>query len=391
MRRICVIKSRRYPKDLSEVVDGGTLNVHRIVSTLKMLGCEVEVFTRSEAGTPAFIEQDQETIIEVPFRRSRRCETMARDYEEGLSFVNAVVHNKHFDPHKYNIIHIHHWTSGVNLCPFLPYDSQIVFTPHLLAPEKARHNGIQCPPEAEAAERAIVHRSKFVFALSNAEKEAVIGNYGVQAEKVVVAPNGVDRSFFEVPPIAGIKGKTLSLLCIGRICKQKGNDVLLDAAEALLRRNLPVKVTLAGSSYGESEYEQMVYRRIKSPHLIGRVILAGQIAHTQIPRLLSQSSFYVQPSRYESQGVALLEAMAAERIVVASDLPAVREYISHGKNGLLVGPGNGEALADALCEFHSNSKYAENLARSARESARSFTWDNTLDRTISLLAGGSLT
>lgn len=385
--KICVLKSRRYPVNEDDLIDGGSLNVWQIVNELSGRGYRVEVFTRHETEAQVHVSRGSVNIFRVPFVPSSNSNLLMRDYEEGLSFVKGVIRSEHFTPTEYLSIHTHHWTSGIGVQLYFPPECRLVHTPHLLALEKANHNGITCPVEVVDAEKALFGRATAIFSLSRAETDALTDAYGVPTAKIIETPNGVDPVFFSIPPLSLNQRTTFSLMSIGRICRQKGIDILLDAMEHLLTEDIPVELKLVGGSYHEPEYEEEIIARVTSHPLCGRVVFVGQVPHSQIPTLLSQCDVYVQPSRYESQGIALLEAMASGRAVVASDLPAVREYVSHDKNGVLVPRENSAALANALMRLYLAPDFAEGLARVGRIRAASFTWEKLFNLTLPLLVG----
>jgi rhamnosyl/mannosyltransferase len=101
----------------------------------------------------------------------------------------------------------------------------------------------------------------------------------------------------------------------------------------------------------------------------GRVTFLGEVSESQRRVLLHACDVFVLPSldRSESFGIAQLEAMACGRAVVSSDLPTgVRIVNRHGETGLLVPPGDTEALAEALNRLLSNDTVRRNLGQAAR-------------------------
>jgi D-inositol-3-phosphate glycosyltransferase len=385
--KICVLKSRRYPENEDDLIDGGSLNVWKIVHELTIRDYSVDVFTRHEGTSPLYYSRGAVNIFRIPFIESKNPNLLMRDYEEGLSFVEGVINSRHFTPKEYLSIHTHHWTSGIGLTVALPASSRLVHTPHLLALEKANHNGIPCPQVVVEAEKQLFGRAVNILSLSKSETGALINSYGVSHTKIVETPNGVDREFFNIRTRSLDQNSTFKIVSIGRLCRQKGIDILLDAMEQLLLQQIPVQLTLVGGSYYEQEYESKMIDRASAAPLREKVSVIGQVPHWQIPALLSNCQVYVQASRYESQGIALLEAMASGCTVVATDLAAVREYISSEVNGVLVPSENSEALANALIRIFRDPSFAQTLADAARRRAISFTWDRLLNLTLPVLVG----
>lgn len=386
MITICVIKSRKYPSGEKDVVDGGTLNVRAIVNELRHNGCNVDVFTRDEeARDQVAVDEPGVRVFRVPFVRSTKRNVLERDYEEGRSFVRGVLSHNAFQPEKYICIHTHHWTSGIGLESQIPLRTKLIHTPHLLAAEKARYSKLLLPSYVRTSEQAFLDRANRIIALSKSEAVALSSIYGCDNRKIIVAPNGVDDVFFEIPSLNIKVSHPMSVLHVGRSCRQKGVDILLDAVERVMKSGIFVPIRIVGGPYGEPEFDKLLETQIQRASLMNIVERIGEVSHDHIPSLLSNSFIYAQPSRYESQGVALLEAMAAGRIVVASDLPAIREYIRHGENGFLVEPEKPQALADTLQSILTNPELALPVARAARETAREYTWERMLKTILSAM------
>lgn len=384
MPTVCIIKSRKYPLGEKDVVDGGTFNVHVIASELHRSGYNIEVFTRNEGNEQDVISQPGIRIFRVPFIRSVNSNVLIRDYEEGKSFVESVISHSEFKPKKYICIHTHHWTSGVGLESHITAHTKLIHTPHLLAAEKSRYNKLPFPSYIKEAEQTLLDRANHIIALSMSEETAMCTIYGCDTRKIIIAPNGIDDVFFEIPSLDAKIPRPISILYIGRSCRQKGIDILLDATEQIIESGVPISLRLVGGPYGEPEVDKIIKERIQKAPLSGVVDHIGEVTHDRVPSLLRDSFVYTQPSRYESQGIALLEAMAAGRIVVASDLPAIREYIRHGENGFLVEPENSRALADTLRTILTNPEQVLPLARVARNTARTYTTQRMLQTVIPL-------
>ncbi len=383
---VCILNRRRFPIEERDVSDGGTINVAHVVEGLLARGARVEVFTQREPQHPSVRAAGRMTVHYVDFEPSAAPDTFRRDFEEGASFSRGVARHPAFRPASYRCIHSHHWTSAIGLADVLPVSVRLIHTPHLLASEKALHLGLACPEDVKAVEGALLRRADAVVALSVAERAAISDGYGIRLERVQVIYNGVSDAFFAVPAMDNVSdGSNLRLVSTARLCRQKGIDVLLDAMEFLLGEGVEATLTVAGGSYNEIEYERQLRQRAEAEPLRGRVYFLGHVPHGKIAGILGNADLYVQPSRYESQGIAVLEAMATGRPVVVSDLAAVREFLVHGVNGVLVGTDRPRELARALMDLRRDAPARVALGREARGAAAAFTWPRTVADTLSIV------
>lgn len=382
---ICVLKSRRFPIGTRGTLDGGTINVAHIVDGIVARGALVRAFTRREPGDPPERTIGAVTVHYVPYQPSRAANPLDRDLDEGLSFTRGLQQHPAFKPREFRCVHSHHWTSTVGL-PETLEGVRIIHTPHLLVSEKAAHLDLACPPGARTAEAAILNRADAIVTLSRAERAAACNEYGISSSRVHVIYNGVSEPFFEVPPIHdGTSNSLIRIVSTARLCRQKGLDFLFDALEEVLRRGSEVSLSLIGDSYGETHYEQRLRERARDVPLRGRVSFLGQLTHDMVPAALATADLYLQPSRYESQGIALLEAMAAGRFVIASDLAAIREIVTTNQTGVLVPTGGTDEIVRAILEAAADSRRSASIALAAREAARPFTWARTVAQTLSLI------
>jgi glycosyltransferase involved in cell wall biosynthesis len=182
----------------------------------------------------------------------------------------------------------------------------------------------------------------------------------VSANRARVVPNGLDPSTFELP--AGTRGETrrelgvadespgqtFVWLGIGRLQPQKSWDVLLDAIAAL-----PPEIRNRQQWYvvGEGPLEQQLKDQAEQLAISDRVRFLGP--RSDVPRLFAASDALVLSSWHEGMPNVVLEAMAARRPVVATNVGAVRELVEDGTTGLVVSPRQPAALAKAMHDLAS--------------------------------------
>jgi glycosyltransferase involved in cell wall biosynthesis len=158
----------------------------------------------------------------------------------------------------------------------------------------------------------------------------------------------------------GIEPSQPVILAAARQEYQKGLDVLLDAFPLVRREQPSAHILLAGRLGAASE--ELDRRAAK---LGPTVQMLG--ARQDVPDLLCAADVFILPSRWEGLGGVLLEAMALEAPIVASDLPAVRETLGNGRHALLVPPDRPPALAKAILSALSNREDTDKQAQAARQ------------------------
>ena len=159
----------------------------------------------------------------------------------------------------------------------------------------------------------------------------------------------------------GVEPDTPLILAAARHEHQKGLDVLLGAVPRVLERMPAARIVVAGRTGNQTPLLRSIVSHLR---VEGAVRFIG--ARDDVPELLCAADVFVSPSRWEGLGSVLLEAMALEAPIVASDLPAVREVITDGATALLVPPEHPEALAASLVNTLADPTGAASRARAAR-------------------------
>lgn len=171
------------------------------------------------------------------------------------------------------------------------------------------------------------------------------------------------------PPVA--RSAVPSLLCAARLAPYKGIDVLLMAFARLLGEGTPARLVLAGRDQTRGALAAFAGRL----GLADSVTFTGQLRPAALARRLSAAEAFVLPSRRENLPIALLDAMAAGKAVVATRTGGIPELVRHGVDGLLVPPGDAAALAGALRRVLTDAALRRRLGAAARRRATRFTWD----------------
>ena len=153
-------------------------------------------------------------------------------------------------------------------------------------------------------------------------------------------------------------------LNVGRLLKGKGQSELIKAFALVHKRRPDAHLAIAG----EGAYRKQLEERINQLGLVDHIHLLGQ--RSDVPALLAAASVFVFPSHYEGHSGALLEAMFAQKPIIASDIPQNRESVTHEETALLIPVSQPGALADAMLWMLENPEIAARLAEGALEDAR---------------------
>lgn len=174
-----------------------------------------------------------------------------------------------------------------------------------------------------------------------------MATFGVDDERVRVIPVGVDGDMFRLG--APDDRRRDQVLYVGWINYMKGIDVLLRAMKLLDDWGVPGRLVLVGGAlYRNTRLQEMELRRLAdSLDLGGKVTFLGPKPQGEVARLMAESAVVVLPSRAESFGAVLVEALACGTPVVASRCGGPEDIVTPA-DGVLVAPSDPEALADAL-------------------------------------------
>jgi len=191
--------------------------------------------------------------------------------------------------------------------------------------------------------------------------------------KLKVIPMGVDAKKYEQIDEGLSNGAEGNLLFVGQLKDYKGVEVLLEAIFILRSEGHPVRVNIVGTG------PELINLR-RQTTLLGineNVNFCGNVSDQELLKLYATCDTVVLPSlnRREAFGIVLLEAMAAGRTVVASDIPGVSEVAMKG-NGFLARPNDASSLANSILDSIRNKRHPDTM----RAVAEDHTWDKLASR-----------
>lgn len=223
------------------------------------------------------------------------------------------------------------------------------------------------------------HRGcRFTIGNSPSVIEHLSGGGGIPRHRLRLVRGGIDPApFTQAAPVEraslGLPAGSPLVLWTGRLDPIKGLYFLIEAFSTIAARH-DAHLLLAGTGPLRDQVTEWVARR----SLQGRIHLLG--ARSDVPSLLKTADVFAFPSRSEGLPNALLEAMAARRPIVTTDVPGCRDVIQHLQTGLVVPYADTTALSDALTTLLTDGVLARRLAASAGDAvARHWTAEAMYD------------
>ncbi len=173
---------------------------------------------------------------------------------------------------------------------------------------------------------------------------------------------GVDTEDFQPQAPVGRRANALALLTVGRLERRKGQALLLDALAELRNQDVDARLTVVGDGEMRSHLEA----RAKGFGIADFVRFVGAIGEDDIRTFYGEADVFCLPSFAEGVPVVLMEAMAMEIPVVATNIMGIPELVDHRKNGLLVIPGRSDQLVAAIRELAADPKLRKRLGAAGR-------------------------
>lgn len=365
------------------IVGGLAQHVYDLTAALSRQGIEVLVFTCGVPGAP-----DAEEVNGVHVYRIHPYQTGTPDFVTWVMQLNVALLERAIPvvqrSRDISVIHAHDWLVAW-AARALKHGLRTPLVATVHATEFGRNNGLHNDTQrfisgiewwlCYEAWRVIVcsrymeNELKYIFQLPH-DKLAVVKN-GVDPKNYLPNESRIGRNWFAADD-------ERIVFCIGRLVREKGIQVLLAAAPAILAGHPNVKFVIAGK--GPYEHELRLYaEQLGIGH---RVYFTGYVDNETRNALYSWASVAVFPSLYEPFGIVALEAMAAKVPVVVTGVGGLSEIVQDGVDGLKCPPDDPKALADKINQILSNPESAQALReRAYRKVLRECDWNDIAKQT----------
>ena len=201
-----------------------------------------------------------------------------------------------------------------------------------------------------------IHQSTFVVAISSfGRSQLYMNSRHDNWPKINIVRCGLEEAFYDLP--TQTTSNTTQLVCVGRLCEEKGQLLLISAVAKLAEKGVRLRLVLAGDGPMRCDLEEL----IKRYKLESSVSITGWISSEQVRNEILASRALVLPSFAEGLPVVIMEALALRRPVLTTYVAGIPELVRHGENGWLFPAGSVEDLANAMEDCI--SRPAEELQR----------------------------
>ncbi|MFO0780554.1 MAG: glycosyltransferase family 4 protein [Candidatus Gracilibacteria bacterium] len=314
--------------------------------------------------------------------------------KNGVETLRLKVSHKH-DPRHYfqlkkilknltpDLLHLHLWNPGACRYAFwagAQKGVKIITTEHDPFPLKGLKKKIKT-----GAMRKTVH----TITVSEANYQQMLRWYPEQKNLMSVIHNGIDLEAFEKEllhfttqekhkirsQLFGAENTDTIILTVAALHPRKGLQYLIRGMKEVIENKNDVKLVIVGEGPEEEDLKKL----IKKLKLENHIRLVGK--QESIPKILKSSDLFVLPSVKEAFGLVLLEAMAAQLPIVATNVGGIPEIVEDRKSGFLVEPGSAEALAKTIIMLLKNKPLREKIAFLGHHQVKRFGIESMVEKT----------
>jgi len=255
-----------------------------------------------------------------------------------IYFLEACTLSEWVEKDNIQHLHAHFGTNSAAISLLTSKLSKIPYSFTVHGPEEFdKPNFISLPEK--------IKNAAFVIAISSFGKSQLYRLIDNQYwDKIKVVHCGLEASFFELKKDKDDNTEQAQIICIGRLCEQKGQLLLIDALNVVNKRKINFNLKLIG----DGEMRGVIESKIEKYKLTNHVTITGWMNSNQIKHEIQQSQFTVLPSFAEGLPVVIMESMSLEKPVISTYIAGIPELIENDVNGWMVPAGDTELLADAI-------------------------------------------
>jgi len=352
-------------------VGGLAQHVYDLTGALADIGEEVHLVTVGSKDAPEF-----ENVNGVRVYRVYPYNVSSPEFVNWVAQLNIAMMERAVsvinDVGNFHLVHGHDWlVAYVSRAVKHAFRIPMVATIH--ATEYGRNYGLHNNMQRHISdvEWWMIYESWRAICCSRYMKGELQHVFQVPDDKIRIIPNGVNTEAFRMKGNSQRREDFASpdeqiVLYVGRLVREKGVQVLLDAIPHILKFRPGTKFLIAG----RGPHEGALRSQASAMGIDNRVYFTGYVNDELRNALYNWADVAAIPSLYEPFGIVALEAMAARTPVVISDTGGLGEIVDHRVDGLKAYPGNSQSLADMIIWMLNDRQMAENMKERAYEKVR---------------------
>lgn len=366
---------------------GAETHVLEVSKLLQGRGYDITVYTSDLYKEVPFTRKTDwaPTVADIPVKRFK-----AHSMPGELHYIFIPSLAKAILRAKTDLIHAHSYgyfqvnISGLNK---RLRDTPFVLTPHFHPPwsmwggDKRKqlrkiYDKLMAP--------TVINAADCIIGVSHHEMELLQQIIEFDTSKIRYIPNGIDFSRFEPIPnpdkfLNKYKPKGNIILYVGRLASNKGLEVLVDAAPAVLKEHPNTTFVFVGEDEGMKD---LLIAKAKKSGILKNLLFTGHIKDDEIfNSAFSACDVFVLPSEYEAFGIVLLEAQACKKPVIGTRVGGVPEAIGEEGAGIVIEYNDAAALSDAINKLLADGELRKRMGELGRARVKkSFTWETVVDQ-----------
>ncbi len=371
-----------------KVVGGIARHVHDLAIALVKHGMEIDVVTCGAQGAPEFEVDEGVNVHRINMNNPIAPDFLTWVLQLNLNLVEESI-RLGVNGNKFDLIHAHDWLvayAGKNL----KHSQHIPLISTIHATEYGRNNGLhnELQRYISNVEWWLGYESWRVIACSRYMEGELKRVFQMPEDKLRIIPNGVYPGEFQKTNVNPLKIRNRYsspdekiIFHIGRIVREKGLGVLLEAMPRVLEVEPRVKLVIAGKGPYLDELRHRAYQL----GIYSRIYFTGYIDDNTRNALFQSADVAVFPSLYEPFGIVALEGMAAGIPVVVADTGGMSEIVKHGVNGLKAYSNNIISLADNIIWALQHPDHTLQMKHKAMEDIKNiYNWERIASKTIEI-------
>lgn len=235
-------------------------------------------------------------------------------------------------------------------------------------------------------EKVLAYKTDMIINISKDEYDSALERKIASKDKMCIIENGIDFEKFnnqdkyrnETRKELKIKNEDIVIGAVGRLSEQKDPMTGIKAFKLVNEKYPNTKMIFVGAG----ELEENIIKYAENNNLRDKIIITGWVE--KVEKYIPTFDIAVLPSKWEGFGLAIVEYMACNKPVIASEVGGIKNIISNNVNGILIQPGDYKNLSKKICDLIEKPKMQEKIVNNYKEIEKRFSIQNVVIKHIKI-------